>query len=134
RRAEHLISCTAICIMVHERMNKANNRESRAGSIGDRGPATIRVPAENLAGEVQAAHGIGARGKLHAARWHMEDICSTRCIEHVPPIEEARKRLAILAVAHETEAGLRRNFVRDAAHVSAPAAKRELLCVLRHKT
>jgi hypothetical protein len=83
---------------------------------------------------VQAAHGIRARGKFHAARWHMEDICSARCIEHVPPIEEARKRLAVLAVADEAEAGVRPNFVRDAAHMSAPAAKRELLCVLRHKT
>jgi hypothetical protein len=42
--------------------------------------------------------------------------------------------LAVLAVADEAEAGVRPNFVRDAAHVSAPAAKRELLCVLRHKT
>jgi hypothetical protein len=73
--------------MILERMNKTNNREARAGSIGDRGPATISVPAENLGGEVQAPHGIGARDKLHAARWHMEDICSARCIEYGPSSE-----------------------------------------------
>jgi hypothetical protein len=133
-RAEHLISRSAVGIMAHESMNEAHDREARAGSVGDRSPAAIGVPAEDLAGEMQAAHGIRASGKLHAARWHMEDVCPARCIEHVPPIENVRKRLAVLAVADETKAAVRRNFVRDAAHVSAPAAKRELLCGLRHKT
>jgi hypothetical protein len=57
-------------------MNEADNREARAGSVANWGPATISVPAEDLAGEVQAAHSVRARGKLHAARWHMEDVCS----------------------------------------------------------
>jgi hypothetical protein len=113
-RAEHLISGAAISIMVHERMNEADNRESRASSVGDRCLATISVPAEDAAGEVEAAQGVLARRKLHAPRWHMEDICSARIIEHVRPLEEARKRLAVLAVADETESGLWRNFVCQA--------------------
>jgi len=126
RRAENLIPGTTISIVVHERMNDADNREARAGSIGDRGPATVGIPAEDLAGEVQAAHRVRARGKLHTARWHMEDVRSARRIEHVWPFEEARKRLAISAVADKAEAGIRCNIVCDAAHVATPAAKREI--------
>jgi hypothetical protein len=108
-------------------MNEADNRETRPGSVGDWRPATLSVPAEDPAGEVQAAHGLGAGGKLHAARRHMEDIRSARSIEHVRPLEKARKRLAVPAVADETEAGIWRNFVGDAAYVAAQAAKREIL-------
>jgi hypothetical protein len=132
-RAERLISGAAISFVIHERMNEADNRESRAGSVRHWGPATISVPAEDPAGEVEAAHGVGARGKLHAARWHMEDIRSACCIDHVRLFEEARKRLAVQAVADEAEAGVWRNFVRDAAHVAAPASKREILRVQSHK-
>ena len=57
----------------------------------------------------------------------MEDVRSARCIEHVRPIKEACERLAVLAVADETKAGMRRDTVRDAAHVAAPAAKLEIL-------
>jgi hypothetical protein len=53
--------------VIHERMNEADNRESGAGSVRHWGPATISVPAEDPAGEVEAAHGIRARGQLHAA-------------------------------------------------------------------
>ena len=131
--AERLIPRADISFVIHERMNEANNRESRTGSVRHWGPATISVPAEDPAGEVEAAHGLRAGGKLHAARWHMEDICSACCIEHVRPLEEARKRLAVQAVAEEAEAGIWRNFVRDAAHVAAPAAKRKILRVQSHK-
>jgi hypothetical protein len=85
RRAERLISGTAISIVVYERMNEADNWEARAGSVADRGPATISVPAEDLTGEAQAAHSVRARGKLHAACWHVQYIRSTRRIEHVRP-------------------------------------------------
>jgi len=115
-------------------MNEADNGEARAGSVADWGPATISVPAEDLAGEVQAAHSVRARGKLHAARWHMEDVCSARCIEHVRPLEEVRKRLAVLAVADETKAGVRRNFVRDAAHVGRTGSEAGDPRVQSHKT
>lgn len=51
-----------------------------------------------------------------------------------PAVPEARKRLAVLAIADETKAGARRNFVCDAAHVAAPAAKREILRVQSYTT
>jgi len=127
RCAEHLISGKAVSIVAHERMNEADNRKARPGSVGDWCPATLSIPAEDPAGEVQAAHGFGARGKLHAARRHMEDIRSARSIEHVQPLEKARKRLAVLAVADETEAGIWRNFGGDAAYIAALAAKGEIV-------
>src|SRR3977135_2886404 len=37
------------------------------------------------------------------------------------------KRLAVLAVADGAKAGVRRNFVRDAAYVAAPAGKQRVL-------
>jgi hypothetical protein len=51
-RAERLISGAAISIVAHERMNEADNREARAGSVADWGPATISVPAKDFAGEM----------------------------------------------------------------------------------
>ena len=121
-RAEHFISGRAVSIKAHERMNESDNREARTGRVADWGAATIGVPTEDLAGEMQAAHRVRAHCKLHAARRHMEDICSA--FEHVRSFKEARKRLAVLAVADETKAGVRRDLVCDAAHVAAPAAKR----------
>jgi hypothetical protein len=108
-------------------------RPTRAGHVADRSPAAICVPAEDLAGELQAAHSVRARGQLHAARRHMEDVCSARWIEHVRPLEEARERLAVPAVADEAKAGVRRNVARDAAHVAAPAGKREDYRVQSHE-
>ena len=108
-------------------MDKAANREARTGSVGNRGPAAIGVPAKDLAGKLKAAHSVGACGKLHAAHWHMEDVCSAGCIEHVQSIEEVRERLAIFAVAHETKTGVRRNTGRNSAHMAALAAKLEIV-------
>jgi hypothetical protein len=72
------------------------------------------------------AHSVRARGKPHAARWHLENVCSAGCIERIRPLKESRERLAVLAVADEAEAGVRRNFARDATHAAASAAKREV--------
>src|SRR5262249_3259632 len=103
-------------------MNEAQNREARAGRRNcDPSVATISVPSEDLTGEAHAAHGVGAGGKPHAARWHLENVCSARCVERIRPLKESRERLAVLAVADETEAGVRRNFARDATHAAAPA-------------
>ena len=124
-RAKHLVAGAAIRIVVHEAMDDADDRKARAGRVGDRGPATLRVPAEDPAGKLQAADGVRARGKPHAPRRHMEDIRSTARIEHVRPSEETRERLAVVAVADEAEACVRRDVVRGAAHMAAPAAKRE---------
>ena len=46
---------------------------------------------------------------------------------YVRPFEETRERLAVLAIADKTEAGVGRNFASDAAHATAPAAKRKIL-------
>src|SRR6185436_2052355 len=134
RRAERIVPGTTASIVVHERMNDADNREARTGGIADRGPATIRVPAEDLAGEMQAAHGVYTRGQLHTTRRHLENVCSACRIEHVRTAEETRERLTIPAVTHEAEAGVGRNFVRDAAHVAAPATQRDMRKVRSHKT
>src|ERR1700722_8073449 len=120
--------------MAHESVNEPDNREARTGRVADGRAATLSVPAEDLAGELQAAHRVRAGCKLHAARRHMEDICSACGIEHVRPFEETRKRLAVPAVAGETGAGIWPNVVCDAAHVTAPAAKRESILVLRRVT
>jgi len=64
----------------------------------------------------------------------MEDVRSTCRIEHVRPIKEARERLAVLAIADETKADMRRDTIRDAAHVAAPAAKQEILGGAGHQT
>ena len=108
-------------------MNHADDREVRAGGgVGNRGPATIRVPAQNLVGKAQAPHGVRARCQPHAPWRHLEDVRSTGRVEHVRPLEETRERLAVLAVADEAEAGGRGNITRYAAHTAAPAPKREV--------
>ncbi len=113
--------------MVHESMNDADHREARAGGVGDRGVATIGVPAENaFIGEAQAAQGVGARGELHARWRHLEDVGAADGIEHIGPIKEVCERLAVFAVAEEAEAGGRRNLAREAAHMAATAPKREV--------
>ncbi len=124
--AERLISGTTVNLVAHERMNQTDNWEARANSVANRGPATIGVPAEDLAGEAQAAHSVRAPGKLHAAGWHLENVCSARYVEHVRPLEEARERLTVLAVADEAEASGRRNLARQSAYAAAPAPKREV--------
>ena len=121
-------------IVIHERMNEADNRKTWAGRIADRCPATVGVPAKDPAGEMQAPHRVRTCGQLHAARWHLEDVRSARRIEHIRPFEEACEHLAIPAIADEAEASARRNFVRDAAHMAAPAAKREFPKGLSHQS
>jgi hypothetical protein len=133
-RAERLIPGTAVSIKAHERMNEADNREARTGRVADWGAATISIPTEDPAGEMQAAYRVRACCKLHAARRHMENIRAACCIEHVRSFEETRKGLAVPAVADETEAGIRRNLICDAAHMAAPAAKRDSIWVLNHRT
>jgi hypothetical protein len=103
------------------------DREVRPGSgVGNRRPATLGVPAQDLVGETQTPHGIRPRGELHAARRHPKDIRSAGRVEHVHPFEETSERLAVLAVADEAEAGGRGDIARDTAHVAAPAPKREV--------
>src|SRR5450432_1289686 len=58
--------------------------------------------------------------------YELEDVGAAGCVEHVGPPEKARERLAIAAVADKAKAGGRRNVYRDAAHVTAFAAKRKV--------
>lgn len=119
RRPKHVIQA----LVVDERMNEADDWEARPRSVTDRGPATIRVPAEDLAGEVQAAQSIRACDKLYATRWHLDYVSAASRVEHVRPPEKAREGLAVLAIADEAEAGGRRNLAGNAAYAAAPAAK-----------
>src|SRR5207249_3280247 len=76
RRAECLVAATLVGIVIHKAMNEADHREARPGRVADRRPATIRVPAIDVFGEVKTAHGVGARRKLQAADRHLENIRS----------------------------------------------------------
>ena len=55
----------------------------------------------------------------------MDDVGAAGVIEHVRPLEKARERLAVCAVADEAKGGVRRNLAGDATHVAAPAAEQE---------
>ncbi len=57
----------------------------------------------------------------------MKDVGSAFRIEHVRPLEKTRKRLAVLAVADETEPCMRRNVAGNAAHMAAAAMQLEML-------
>src|SRR5262245_24773810 len=108
-------------------MNEADNRKTRARRrVADRGPTTIGIPAKHLRREAQAAQSIRARAEIHAAYWHLEYVGSARRVEHVRPPEEARERLAVLAITDQAEAAGGANLARDAAHVAASAPKRDL--------
>src|SRR5262245_40037384 len=52
RRAERLISRAAVSIVIHERMNEADNRKARTGGVANRGPAAVGIPAKDPAGEL----------------------------------------------------------------------------------
>src|SRR6266567_929981 len=113
----------AVRLVVHKTVNHSDQRDARAGDVADRGPATIGVPAVDFpVAEAQASHGVHAGGEVHAPWRHLEDVRAAGCVEHVRPLEEARERLAILAVAEDSAAAPgRRNPTRDATHVAALA-------------
>jgi len=113
----------AVRLVVHETVNHSDQRDARPGGVADRGQATIGVPAvDSPVAQAQASHGVRARGELHVRWRHLEDVRATGCVEHVRPLEEARERLAILAVAEDSAAAPgRRNPTRDATHVAALA-------------
>jgi hypothetical protein len=96
------------------------------GGVGNRAPATFGVPAQDPVGEAQTPHGVRARGELHARRGHLEDVRSAGRVDHVRPLKVTRERLAVLAVAGETEAGGRGDIARDAAHKATLTPKREV--------
>src|SRR5215475_9986033 len=96
-------------LVTHERMYEPDKRKPRPRrNIANRGPATIGVPAENLAGKLHATYCVRASGELHATRWHLENVCSSCRVEHIRQFEEARERLTILAIANDAKASGRR--------------------------
>src|SRR5215471_18837863 len=108
-------------------MNERDDREARVGGgVSDRGAATISVPALDFVGKAQAAHSLEASGERHLARRHLKNVRAAGIVENVRSLEEARKRLAVLAVADESEAGGRRNRAGDAAHTTATTSQRDI--------
>jgi len=108
-------------------MNERDNREARAGGgVSDRSAATISVPAQDFAGKAHATQSLESSGERHLNRRHLENVRATGSVENVRSFEEARKCLAVLAVADEAETAGRRNFARNAVHMVAPASKREI--------
>src|SRR5262249_62381031 len=85
-RTEHQIAGTAVRLMVHETMNQREHRKARVdGRVADRGPATIGVPADDLAGEAYAAQGLRTRGEPHPGRRHLEDAGAAPRVHPLPP-------------------------------------------------
>ena len=116
-----------ICLVIHKRMDKTDERKARPGRITDRGMATIGIPTiDAIGGEAHATHRVSTGSKLYAANWHLEDVGSARVVKHVRPFEKTRKRLAVLAVADEAQACGRPRHVCDTAQVATSAAQRNL--------
>jgi hypothetical protein len=108
-------------------MNERHDREARAGGgVSDGGAATISVPAQDFAGEPQAARGVGTYREGHPTRRQLENVRAAGSVENVRPFEETRKRLAVLAVADEAEAGGRRDRAGEAAHTTTTASQRDI--------
>ena len=126
RWAQNFVAGPIAARVVHEGMNHADDREARAGgSVGNRSVATCGVPAQDLVGELETPHGVCARSKPHSPGRHLEDVRSAGRVEHVPPIEEMSKRLAILAIAEQT----RRNPVDEDTWLATP-----LMCPHRQRS
>src|SRR6516225_2410682 len=99
-------------------MNERDDRETRAGGgVSDRGTATVSEPAQDFVGNAHATQSIQASDERHLTR---------RQLENVRSLKKTRKRLAVLAVADEAEAGGRRNRAGDAAHMTTTASHRHI--------
>jgi len=108
-------------------MNYGDDWEARGGGgVADRGLAIIGVPAKDIVGEALARYGVHTPGQFQARGGHLEDVRPSSGVEYVRPLQETRERLAVLAVADEAETAGRRNLARNAAHMVAPASKREI--------
>ena len=108
-------------------MNERDDQDARAGGgVSDGDAATISVPAQNFAGEPQAAQGVGTCRERHPTRRQLENVRATGSVENIRLFEETRKRLAVLAVADEAEAGGRRNRAGEAAHTTTTASQRDI--------
>jgi hypothetical protein len=108
-------------------MNERHDRETRVGSgVSDRGAATVSEPAQDFAGKAHAMQSIQASGERHLTRRQLENVRAAASVENVRSLKKTRKRLAILAVADEAEAGGRGNRASDAAHMTTTASHRDV--------
>ncbi len=118
---------TALGLVAHEGMNETKNREASVAAvlaIGVRQQSAYQ--RKTLPKKRRHRTASAPAVSFTTARRHLENVRAAGGVEHVRPLEEARERLTVLAVADEPEAGGRRNLARHAAHVTAPAAKREV--------
>ena len=114
-------------LVIHKRMDKADEREAWSDGIADGGAATIGIPVKDAMGrEAHATHRISTDSKLDAADWHLEDVCSARFVEHVRSFQKTRERLTILAVADKAQACGWPHHASDTAHVTTSTAQRNL--------
>src|SRR5262249_24404767 len=127
RWAEQRIAGPSVRRAIHDRMNERDYRKARVGGgVSDRGAATISVPAQDFAGKAQAAQSLEDRSERHLTQRNLENVRAAGSVENVRSFEEARKRLAVLAVADEAEADGRRNRAGDAARTAATASQRDI--------
>src|SRR5262249_40347038 len=108
-------------------MNERDDRETRAGGgVSDRGAATVSEPAQDFVGKAHATQSIQASDERHLTRRQLENVRAAARVENVRSLKKTRKRLAVLAVADEAEAGGRRNRAGDAAHMTTTASHRDI--------
>ena len=108
-------------------MNERDDRETRAGGgVSDRGAATVSEPAQDFVGNAHATQSIQASDERHLTRRQLENVRAAARVENVRSLKKTRKRLAVLAVADEAEAGGRRNRAGDAAHMTTTASHRHI--------
>src|SRR5215470_19080720 len=106
-------------------MNERDDRETRAGGgVSDRGAATVSEPAQDFVGKAQQS--IQASDERHLTRRQLKNVRAAARVENVRSLKKTRKRLAVLAVADEAEAGGRRNRAGDAAHMTTTASHRHI--------
>ncbi len=127
RWPEQRITRPPIRRAIYDWMNQRDDRKARVGGgVSDWGAATISVPAQDFTGKAQAAQHLEGGGERHPSRRHMENVSAAGKVENVRSFKEACKRLAVLAVADETEAGRGRNRTGDAARTTATASQRDV--------
>ncbi len=127
RRPEYLVARTRSCFVIHEGMDHSDDREARRRRrVRDRRPAAVDVPAKHLWREPHAPKRVQTLFEPHAPGWHLVDVCATCCVEHVGPLEEARERAAVLAIANKAEPIGRRHVAGNSDRRAAPASKRNV--------
>ena len=123
RRAERRVSRRRI----HERAAEPDERNARAHRVADGRAAAAGVEARHpFLHEAHAAELFRALRDAEPPRRHLEDGGAARGIEHVRPLEKLRERSAVIAIADDVRAGLRRRVDRLPAHLPTAASERNV--------